>query len=296
MGCKPETKLKLDYIQDFEMMFERMKLKRPREAAVYYVTLIIENPKEFSEFLKIAKNLANITRRPLETGRSCLLKEGLIAKVLFSNDSDEDFGRESYLPADPRAVWEDIKSDLKNYIAEDTFESIKNRLKKYGEHYKENFEKYGIKIKRNGNVTLQYSGKWIIYNVLSNCLKEKKNLRLQIGGERFFKEPFVNYLEKLLNLNSTVQLIVEKKADKKIAKNLKKAYGDKIDIRYFADDISGTIRKYVFGKELAVDGIKILPKSHDEPSYVGTAYVKPDDIKMLNGKFDSLWDMAKPIE
>ena len=77
MGCEFKTQVKLDYIQDFEMMFERMKVNRPREAAVYYIILIIDCPKEFSEFLKVAEELANITRRPLETGRISLLKNGL---------------------------------------------------------------------------------------------------------------------------------------------------------------------------------------------------------------------------
>ena len=39
MGCEYKTKVKLDYIQDFEMMFERMRINRPREAAIYYTIL-----------------------------------------------------------------------------------------------------------------------------------------------------------------------------------------------------------------------------------------------------------------
>jgi len=65
MGCRIKSQVKLDHIQDFEMMFERMKLHRPREAAVYYAILVIDSPKEFSEFLSIAEDLANLTRRPL---------------------------------------------------------------------------------------------------------------------------------------------------------------------------------------------------------------------------------------
>ncbi|MFO7677608.1 MAG: hypothetical protein R6V50_04415, partial [Thermoplasmatota archaeon] len=87
-----KTKVKLDYVQDFEMMFERMRIDRPREAATYYTILIIDSPKEFSEFLRIAEDLSNITRRPLETGRASLLRNGLIAEVLFTTKSDEDFG------------------------------------------------------------------------------------------------------------------------------------------------------------------------------------------------------------
>jgi len=296
MGCEFETKVKLDYIQDFEMMFERMKIDRPREAAVYYVTLVLDNPKEFSDFLKIAEELANITRRPLETGRASLLKNGFIAKVLFSNEADEDFGRESYLPVHPRAIWEDIKGDLKQVIAEDTYNVIENRLEEYGNHYNTNFKKYGIKLKRSGNVTLQYSGKWILYTVLNNCLDKANHLKMQVGGERFFEEPFVKYFKKFLDLDTKVQLIIDTKINIDVARELKKTYGDNLEIRCFSEDVSGTLRNYVFGKEIAVNGIKILPETSTEPSYIGTAYVNLEDIEVLDDKFNSLWDLAKPLK
>jgi len=296
MGCELKSQVKLDYIQDFEMMFERMKINRPREAAVYYVILIIDCPKEFSEFLKIAEEMANITRRPLETGRNSLLKNGLIAKVLFSNKSDEDFGRESYLPAHPRAVWEDVKHSLKKVIAEDTFISIEKRLDDYGQFYNSNFEKYGIKLKRNGNVTLQYSGKWLMYNALNNIIEKNNGLKLQIGGERFFEEPFLNYFKKFLDMDTKIQLIVDAKVDIKAIKELQKNYGTNLEIRYFSEDVSGTLRNYVYGKEIAINGIKILPENHTEPSYIGTAYVDLNDIELLDGKFNSMWDLAKPIK
>jgi len=296
MGCEINTKVKLDYIQDFEMMFERMKVDRPREAAIYYVTLVMDCPKEFSDFLKVAEELANITRRPLETGRNSLLKNGLIAKVLFSHEADEDFGRESYLPVHPRAIWVGIKDDLKKIIAEDTCKAIEHHLQAYSECYNTNFSKYGIKLKRNGNVTLQYSGKWILYNLLNSCLDKSNNLKMQVGGERFFQEPFIQYFKKFLDLDTKVQLIVDTKINIDAAKDLKKTYGDKLEIRCFSEDVSGTMRNFVFGKEIAVNGIKILPEASDEPSYIGTAYVDVNDIEVLDGKFKSLWDLAKPLK
>ena len=293
---KVETNIKLDYIQDFEMMFERMKLERPREAATYYTILVMECPKEFSEFLKIAEDLANITRRPLETGRNCLLRNGLIAEVLFSAESDENFGRESYLPVHPRVIWEDVKDNIKTVIAEETYTAMQNRLAEYGKAYDNNFHKYGIKIKRSGNVTLRYSGKWVLYNILNNCLETNSQLKIQIGGERFFEEPFVKYFKKFLDLNTKVQLIIDNKTNIDLAKALKKTYVDNLDIRYFSENTSGTLRNYVFGKELAVNGIKILPEASNEPSYVGTAYVSLEDIEVLNEKFKSLWELAKPLK
>jgi len=295
MGCEFKSNVKLDYIQDFEMMFERMKVDRPREAAVYYVTLIIDCPKEFSEFLKTAEEFANITRRPLETGRASLLRHGLVAKVLFSNESDEDFGRESYLPVHPRAIWEDVKQDLKKVVAEDTYKLIENRLNEYSRYYTTNFEKYGVKLKRNGNVTLQYSGKWILYNVLNNLIEKNNNLKMQIGGERFFEEPFIKYFKKFLELDTKIQLIIDNTTNMDAIKKLKETYGNNLEIRCFSEDVSGTMRNFVYGKEIAVNGIKILPDKSDEPSYIGTAYVNLTDIQILDERFNNLWGLAKPL-
>lgn len=295
MGCEFKSNVKLDYIQDFEMMFERMKIDRPREAAVYYATLIIDCPKEFSEFLKTAEEFANITRRPLETGRASLLRHGLVAKVLFSNESDEDFGRESYLPVHPRAIWEDVKQDLKKVVAEDTYKIIENRLNEYNRYYTTNFEKYGIKLKRNGNVTLQYSGKWILYNVLNNLIEKNNDLKMQIGGERFFEEPFIKYFKKFLELDTKIQLIIDNTTNMDAIKKLKETYGNNLEIRCFSEEVSGTMRNFVYGKEIAVNGIKILPDKSDEPSYIGTAYVNLTDIQILDERFNNLWGLAKPL-
>ena len=278
------------------MMFERMKVNRPREAAVYYITLIIDCPKEFSEFLKVAEEFANITRRPLETGRASLLRNGLIAKVLFSNESKEDFGRESYLPVHPRAIWDVIKNDLKKVIAEDTYKVVEHRIAEYGRSYTKNFEKYGIKLKRNGNVTLQYSGKWIMYNVLNNCIENKNGLKMQVGGERFFEEPFINYFKKFLELDTKIQLIIDNTTNMDQIKKLQETYSNNLEIRYFSEEVSGTLRNFVYGKEIAVNGIKILPESSDEPSYIGTAYVNVDDIQILDERFNNLWDLAKTLD
>ena len=291
-----KSKVKLDYIQDFEMMFERMKVDRPREAATYYTILIIDAPKEFSEFLRVAEDLANITRRPLETGRNSLLRNGLIAEVLFSSKSEEDFGRESFLPVHPRVIWEDSRAELKSVIAEETYKSMENRINEYTKFYDDNFQTYGIKIKREGNVTLRYSGKWILYNILHNCLEKSNELKMQIGGEHFFDEPFIKYVKKFLELNSKVELIIDSESHLDLAKKLKEAYKDNLDIRYFTENTSGTMRNYVFGKELAVNGIKILPETTNEPSYVGTAYVDLEDIEVLSEKFKNMWQLAKPLK
>ena len=295
MGCRIKTRVKLDYIQDFEMMFERMKLHRPREAAVYYAILIVDAAKEFSEFLHIAEDLANLTRRPLETGRNCLLKNGIIAKVLFSNDTRDNFGRESYLPVHPTALWEFIKKDLQQYVAPETYHSIENHLRTYTDFYQDNFDKYGVKLRRAGNVTLEYYSKWILYNALYNSMEKGNHVKLQISGDRFFKEPFVDYFRKFLELDTKLQVIIDAQIDSGILKQFKDNFPEKLEVRYFPEGASGTLRNYVYGKEFAVNGIKILQEQNSEPAYIGTAYVDLEDIKVFNSKFDSLWNLAKPL-
>lgn len=295
MGCRIKTQVKLDYIQDFEMMFERMKLHRPREAAVYYTILIIDSPKEFSEFLSIAKDLANLTRRPLETGRNCLLSNGLIAKVLFAHEPKHHFGRESYLPVHPEAVWEFIKENIRNVVAPETYHVIEQRMNKYSEYYKDNYDKYGIKLKRNGNVTIEYNGKWTMYNILHNSMDHGNDVKLQISGKRFFTEPFIDYFKKYLELDKNIKVIVDSDIPLDLVKEFNEEYGNKLELRYFPDGSSGTLRNFVYGKEFAVNGIKILQNQETEPTYVGTAYVDIDDIKIFNSKFDSLWSIAKPL-
>lgn len=296
MGCLVESKVKLDYIQDFEMMFERMEFNRPREAAAYYATLVLDNPKEFSDFLRIAEDLANITRRPLEAGRNCLLKNGVIAEVLFSRTSEnEEFGREKYLPIHPQVIWLETKDDLKEVISADTFSTVEHHLQEMADAYNTNFKTYGIKLQRDGNVTLRYIGKWVLYMMLSNCFEKDNHLRLQVGGEHLFEEPLIKYFRQFLELESNIELIIDTKTNIDAVKKLKEEYGDKLDVRYFSEEVPGTLRNYIFGKELAINGIKILSESNDEPSYVGTAYVNIDDVEVLNEKFDSLWQLAKPL-
>ncbi|HEC72635.1 MAG TPA: hypothetical protein ENI36_03420 [Thermoplasmatales archaeon] len=299
MGCEEiQTNVKLDYIQDFEMIFSRMKIDRPREAAAYYVILVVDNPREFSDFLRVAEPLVNITRRPLEAGRASLLKNGIIAEVLFTSEEEEEkFGRESYLPVPPQVIWDDVKDDLKTVISEDTYNIDQRHVAEINKTYDENFKTYGIKIKRNGNVTLRYSDKWMIYMMLKNCLEKKKQLYLQVGGERLLDSPFLKYLEKFIELESKVKLIIDSKDNLDNAKKLLERYGDKLEIKYFPDETFGTMRNYILGKELAINGIKILnPKEDSEPVYVGTAYVDLENVETLKDTFEGLWKLAKPIQ
>ena len=119
---------------------------------------------------------------------------------------------------------------------------------------------------------------------------------MQIGGEHLFEEPFIKYVKKFLELDTKVELIIDSGTNIDIVKELKKAYDDNLDIRCFSENTSGTMRNYVFGKELAVNGIKILPETSSEPSYVGTAYVNLEDIEVLNEKFKNMWELAKPLK
>jgi hypothetical protein len=75
-----KTKVKLDYIQDFEMMFERMK-SGPRKQPI--IQSIMDCPKEF---------LSSNSRVILQDDHWRPLKLTLqkVFKVLFSANSDEE--------------------------------------------------------------------------------------------------------------------------------------------------------------------------------------------------------------
>ena len=79
---------------------------------------------------------------------------------------------------------------------------------------------------------------------------------MQIGGEHFFDEPFIKYFKKFLELNTKVQLIIENATNIDVIQKIKETYADRLEIRYFVEDISGTMRNFVFGKEIAINGIK----------------------------------------
>lgn len=288
------TRVKLDYIQDFEMMFGRMGIERPREAATYYIILVVDNPKEFSEFLKISERLVGIARRPLEAGRNSLFKNGLIAKVLFS-ESEENFGRERYLPVNPKVIWEETKEDLKPIVSREAFEIIQNNVGNLSELYHENFKVHGIKLCRGGKVTLRYSNKWIYYTLLSNCLEKSSHLRLQLSGENFSNSQLLRYVRRLLELNKKIQLLVNDEESVENIRKLKEEFGGKLDVRMFPSELSGLMKNYVFGKELAVVSMKILSDEDAEPSYVATAYVDLNDVERLSKDFDTMWNLGRPI-
>ena len=193
-----------------------------------------------------------------------------------------------------KQVWEYIKEDLQQYIAPETYRFIEHHLQFYQESYHDNFDKYGVKVRRNGTVTIEYYGKWTIYNMLHNSMEKGNNLKLQITGDRFFKQPFIEYFKKCLDLDDKIQVIVDSEIDMNLLKEVKDLYGDKLELRYFPEGATGTLRNYVYGKEFAINGIKILQDS-PEPAYIGTAYVDVEDIKVFNSKFDSMWEIAKPF-
>ncbi|HEC81635.1 MAG TPA: hypothetical protein ENI42_04345 [Thermoplasmatales archaeon] len=92
-----------------------------------------------------------------------------------------------------------------------------------------------------------------------------------------------------------MQLIVENEEHLADVKKLKEEFQVKLDVRYFPGEISGLMRNYMFGKELAVTSMKILSDEDNEPSYIGTAYVDVENIEELNQKFESLWNLGEPL-
>lgn len=285
------TRIKLDYIQDFEMMLRSMDLERAREASTYYTILVMENPREFSDFLRISEDLVGISRRPLEAGRKSLLESGLIAKVLFS-EPVENFGRERYLPVNPRIIWEETKEEIKPMVSEEAFEAMESNMEEITRAYHENFKTHGIKLSRKGKVTLRYSGKWIYYALLSNCYRRSSHLRLQLSGEELSEKGLVACIRRLLELNEKIRLLMDGEENLDNIKKLKDEFGKRLEVRLFPGET--LMKSCVFGKEFAIASMKILSED-PVPFYVGTAYVDMNEVEKLSKEFDGMWELSRPV-
>jgi len=214
--------------------------------------------------------------------------------LFSSGNNDEDFGRERYLPVNPRVIWEETKDILRPLISEDTYKNIEKHITDMISSYNQNFKTYGIKLMRSGNVTLQYSKRWIFYMMLNNSLEKGEDLKIYMGGEDLSEEDTARYLKKFLELSKKVRVIIEKEENLPTVLKLKEEFKDKLDVRYFPNEVTGFMRNFVFGKELAFTGMKILSEE-ENVSYVGTAYVDLEDIDEISRKFENLWNLGKPV-
>ncbi len=191
----------------FESIFRSLYFQYPNEAAAYYVVLV---KNEFPSTLIKLSRQANVGYTLLVRGRSELLKNGFIAKVINANDDNIPSKKgELYLPVSPMLIWQDHMHRQATMDSEDAISYRNKKIEALEENYKINFKKFGFGIER-GSIFVYYSSNWF-FNTIVNNLEEKHRLSLMLGGLGSFEPRFIPFYEKML-----VQVPEEKRIHMKI--------------------------------------------------------------------------------
>ncbi len=170
-----------EIIRTFSPIFRGLNFENPRAAAIYYVNLIINFPTNLQCILNEAQAIYgnDINRQALQVGRRELEKRGIIGRTYFTEDSDVDFDRETYLPVNPDLIWQENRDKANIYWKQpEEMAFRKAKVKELYEHYRRNFKKYGIGIE-TGSITGLFNIYWMhrkgIDTINYGCRDTKKN-------------------------------------------------------------------------------------------------------------------------
>jgi len=281
-------KLNLDIqllINSFESIFKKMRIKNSEEAAAYYTLYICLFPKvsitKIHEEAIKGGYIEPRSRRPIETGKTQLLKNGIIAEVLQVHFESE-FSHEKVIPINPIFLLSKLE-DYYNKGKKDYEEFYKLYLKKFG--------KLGIVIE-HGAITLYHSNEWAIYMLLNaiNNLRTQDELLMRVSGFTILKKPY--NLEKILEKGQKTRLIItSKELNKETIGVLKRKYKGLFSVRYHPIEAYTTSRLLIFGNKIGVDCRKLL--NHPEPCYISTVYLDEEPIKILREGFEIIWNMSE---
>jgi len=276
-------------------------------AAAYYVALMEMPSKPFENIVdsvKVYFTGKEINRNNLVLGRDELLSYGFLAQIILLDPLDSKksnlrscltHSTRGDLPVSPELIWE-IKKHLTHMDASEHVKNLQTVFKK-------SFQPYGLDPEKNSEVrsiTCLYSSRWFYYTLINNILTEENckrsseeqlKLHMMFGKLGSFKEPYVNYYEKMFAKGLKIEALLDER-NKDIqddAKLLKKKYPKVMDIR-FTPIALPTIRHLVSDK-MAIDARKI--RDRKEPSYIGTIYLAEDVVSDFKNNFATLWAKAK---
>jgi len=130
-----------------------------------------------------------------------------------------------------------------------------------------------------------------------------------LSGLRSFESPHITHYEKMLLSEGGLKIkalfdpqpytknIEQRRIFKerlKNVENLMNKYEDKIKIRYTL--VTHATSRRVMFDSMAIDAKKLLPFYRKEPSYIGTIYLKREDINFLQENFNAAWEHSKDIK
>ncbi len=317
-----------EIIRTFSPIFRGLNFENPRAAAIYYVNLIVNFPTSLQGILNEAQAIYgnDINRQALHAGRRELQKRGIIVRTYFTEDSDVDFDRETYLPANPDIIWQENRERASIYWKQPEEMAFRRaKVKELYEHYRRNFKKYGIGIE-TGSVTGLFNIYWMYrkgFDMLYySCRDTKKMDTITNGLELYIIPEYFEYtyeifkrgLTERLLIDDNTRILFDKNTKRKILKDeepvleeyrpvieqrlskyikLGNDFHDQIKVRYTPINYI-TYRQSILyndkGPFWACDFRRLLsldPK--DPPYYLGTIYLQDDLIEHIKENFESAW-------
>lgn len=318
-----------EIIRTFSPIFRGLNFENPRAAAIYYVNLITNFPTSLQGILNEAQVIYgnDINRQALHAARRELQKRGIIGKTYFTEDSDVDFDRETYLPINPEMIWDENRERASTYWRqpeEMAFRAAK--VKELYESYLKNFKKYGLGIEK-GSITGLFNIQWM-WRTGFNLYNYTKRIDVLSNSLEYYMVPdYFGYMYKMFEQGMTerllfddnVRVLFDKAAKRKILRNeepvlkeyrpvieqrldkyikLCNDFRDQIEIRYTSVNYTTSrqsVRYNEKGPYWACDFRRLLSLDPKEPPYyLGTIYLQDDLIEYIKENFESAW--ANSIE
>jgi hypothetical protein len=320
-----------EIIRTFSPIFRGLGFENPRAAATYYVNLIINFPTSLQGILNEAQAIYgnDVNRQALHAARKELQKKGIIGKIYLTEDSDVDFDRETYLPANPDIIWQENLEKANTYWKQPNEMAFrKTKVKELYDYYRENFKKYGIGIE-TGSITGFFNISWMFrkgidilyygcrdaikYDVMSTSLE----LYMVPGYFEYMRDAFKRGFTGRLLFDENTKILFDKNTKRKTLKDEElalKEYGPVVEqrlkkyiefntefpncleVRYTSVPYM-TYRQAIWynddGPFWACDFRKLLSLDPNEPSYyLGTIYLQTDLIDHIKENFEAAWEKS----
>ncbi|MDD2836120.1 MAG: hypothetical protein PHY05_08205 [Methanothrix sp.] len=322
-----------EIIRTFSPIFRGLNFENPRAAAIYYVNLIINFPTNLQCILNEAQAIYgnDINRQALHVGRRELQKNGIIGRTYFTEDSDVDFDRETYLPVNPDLIWRENLMRANIYWKHpEEMAFRKTKVKELYEHYRRNFKKYGIGIE-TGSITGLFNIYWLYrkgIDTINYGCRDIKRIDLKVNSlesyilpdySEYEKEIFKRGLSERILFDDSTKILFDKNTKRKILKDeesmlkeykptiekkfkkfieLGKDFHNQIEVRFTSIPYITNRQSIMYndnGAFWACDFRKLLSLDPKEPpNYLGTIYLQNDLIDHIRENFEAAW--AKSIE
>ena len=322
-----------EIIRTFSPIFRGLGFENPRAAAIYFINLIINFPTNLQGILNEAQAIygSDINRQALHAARKELQNKGIIGRIYLTEDSDVDFDRETFLPANPDIIWRENLDKAKIYWKKPEEMAFREaKVNELCEHYRRNFKKYGLGIE-TGSLTGLFSISWMYRNGFDNvyysCRDVKNVDTIATSLEMHLVPDYFEYSREILKRGFTERILIDEDTKILFDKNTKRKMlkDEEPTLKEYGPVVKQRMEKYIeFGKAFsgqievrctsvpyityrqtilyndegpfwACDFRKLLSLDPKElPYYLGTIYLQKDLIEHIKENFEAAW--AKSIE